>query len=96
MIAKVIETGEIVNVTPNPTWYKENGQGPDRREWDEDELEFIPSPNAPKWVSLDKVCEYLKKNLENDNDGHGYPKISIYKFAFVEDLIEDLKRTMEE
>lgn len=33
MKAKVIETGEIVNVTPYPTWYKENGQGPDRREW---------------------------------------------------------------
>ena len=41
MKAKVIETGEIVNVTPNPTWYKEDGHGPDRREWDEDELEFI-------------------------------------------------------
>ena len=43
MKAKVIETGEIVNVTPYPTWYKENGQGPDRREWDEGELEFIYS-----------------------------------------------------
>lgn len=60
MKAKVIETGEIVNVTPYPTWYKENGQGPDRREWDEDELEFIPNPNRPKMVSLDKVCDYLK------------------------------------
>lgn len=40
MKAKVIETGEIVNVVPNPTWYKEAGQGPDRREWDEDELDF--------------------------------------------------------
>lgn len=60
MKARVIETGEIVNVTPYPTWYKENGQGPDRREWDEDELEFIPNLNNPKMVSLDKVCEYLK------------------------------------
>jgi len=66
MKAKVIETGEIVNVTPYPTWYKENGQGPDRREWDEDELEFIPNPNAPKMVSLDKICEYLTPRLEAD------------------------------
>lgn len=60
MKAKVIETGEIVNVTPYPTWYKENGQGPDRREWDEDELEFIINPNRPKMVSMDEVCNYLK------------------------------------
>lgn len=40
MKAKVVETGEIVNVTPYPTWYKENGQGPDRREWDEDEVKL--------------------------------------------------------
>ena len=66
MKAKVIETGEIVNVTPYPTWYKENGQGPDRREWDEDQLEFIPNPNSSKMVSLDKICEYLLPRLEAD------------------------------
>lgn len=66
MKAKVIETGEIVNVTPYPTWYKENGQGPDRREWDEDELEFIPNPNRPTMVSLDKICEYLTPRIEAD------------------------------
>ena len=68
MKAKVIETGEIVNVTPYPTWYKENGQGPDRREWDEDELEFIPNPNRPKMVSLDKVCNFLIDNLNCSTD----------------------------
>ena len=31
MKAKVKETNEIVNVTPMPTWYRENGQGLDRR-----------------------------------------------------------------
>lgn len=61
MKAKVIVTGEIVNVTPYPTWYKENGQGPDRREWDEDDLEFEP---GPKRVSLDKVCNFLIDNLK--------------------------------
>ena len=40
MKAKVIKTGEIVDVYPLPTWYREHGQGPERREWDEDELEF--------------------------------------------------------
>lgn len=59
MKAKVIETGEIVNVTPYPTWYKENGQGPDRREWDEDELEFIQNPNSPKMISLNNAKEWL-------------------------------------
>lgn len=57
MKAKVIETGEIVNVLPYPTIYQEKGQGPDRREWYEDDLEFEPSP---KMVSMDKVCDYLK------------------------------------
>ena len=59
MKAKVIETSEIVNVTPYPTWYKENGQGPDRREWDEDELEFIPNSNSHKMISLDNAKEWL-------------------------------------
>ena len=57
MKARVIETRELVNVLPYPTIYQEKGQGPDRREWYEDELEFEP---GPKMVSLDKVCEYLK------------------------------------
>ena len=66
MKAKVIDTGEIVNVTPYPTLYKENGQGPDRREWDEDELEFIVNPNKPKMVKLEKIIEYLTPRLEAD------------------------------
>ena len=58
MKAKVIETGEIVevNLYCDP-YYKEKGQGYERRGWYEDELEFEP---GPKMVSLDKVCEYLK------------------------------------
>lgn len=61
MKAKVIETGEIVNVLPYPTIYQEKGQGPDRREWYEDDLEFEP---GPKRVSLDKVCEWIKENAQ--------------------------------
>lgn len=61
MKAKVIETGEMVDVLPYPTTYQEHGQGPDRREWCEDELEFVPNPNRPKMVSLEKVVDYLKR-----------------------------------
>ena len=64
MKAKVIDTGEIVevNLYCDP-YYKEKGQGYDRRGWYEDELEFEP---GPKMVSLDKVCEYFK-NLDYSN-----------------------------
>ena len=58
MKAKVIETGETVEVNLySSSYYKEKGQGYDRRGWYEDELEFEP---GPKMISLDKVCEYLK------------------------------------
>lgn len=60
MKAKVKETNEIVNVTPVPTWYYENEQqGPDRRCWDEDELEFNTSESKEKYVKLSKVEEFL-------------------------------------
>ncbi|MBR6908132.1 hypothetical protein IKN40_06750 [bacterium] len=59
MKVRLISTGEIIEVTPYPTWYKENGQGPDRREFDEDELEFIPNPNSPKMISLNDAKEWL-------------------------------------
>lgn len=88
MKARVIETGEIVNVTPYPTWYKENGQGPDRREWDEDELEFIPNSNRPKMVSLDKVCEYLKTLVYQDSGGPLERKLN-------DDDLENLRKEFE-
>lgn len=92
MKAKVIETGEIVNVTPNPTWYKEDGQGPDRREFDEDELEFIPNPNAPKWVSLDKAVDWLKEHLAEETSVIGSGTITIN----FNNAIEKFKQAMEE
>jgi hypothetical protein len=64
MKAKVIETGETVEVNLySSSYYKEKGQGYDRRGWYEDELEFEP---GPKMVSLDKICEYLTPRLEAD------------------------------
>jgi len=75
MKAKVIETGEIVevNLYCDP-YYKEKGQGYDRRGWYEDELEFEP---GPKMVSLDKVCKYFE-NL-------GYTN------SFIEDLRKEFE-----
>lgn len=89
MKARVIETGEIVNVTPYPTWYKENGQGPDRREWDEDELEFIRNTNSPKTVSLDNVCDYLKSFTYQE-----YPGGPIERMID-DDIIKQLRKEFE-
>ena len=89
MKARVIETGEIVNVTPYPTWYKENGQGPDKREWDEDELEFIRNTNSPKMVSLDKVCDYLKSFTYQE-----YPGGPI-EYMIDDDIIKQLRKEFE-
>ena len=60
MKAKVIETGEIINVQClYPTTYSRlDCNGKIIEEYYEDELEFEP---GPKMVSLDKVCGYLKK-----------------------------------
>ena len=65
MKAKVIETGEIVNVTPYPTWYKEDGQGPGRREWDEDELEFIYSNKKEEKLDLEKALSDLDREIKD-------------------------------
>lgn len=89
MKARVIETSEIVNVTPYPTWYKENGQGPDRREWDEDELEFIRNTNSPKMVSLYKVCDYLKSLTYQE-----YPGGPIERMID-DDIIKQLRKEFE-
>lgn len=76
MKAKVIETGEIVEVNEYPTIYQERGQGPDRREWYEDELEIIrppkkenpadtkphfPDGNIPYDRGFEEAQEYLSR-----------------------------------
>ena len=99
MKAKVIETGEIVNVLPYPTVYQEKGQGPDRREWDEDDLEFEPSP---KRVLLDDVCDFLIGNLkcapDYDEYGHGIEDESIWcseKYDTIIEFVEGLRKKFE-
>ena len=65
MKARVIETGEMVNVTPYPTCYQENGQGPDRREWVEDELEFIYSDKKEENFDLEKALSDLDREIKD-------------------------------
>ena len=91
MKAKVIETGEIVNVTPYPTWYKEDGQGPDRREWDEDELDFSIN-SKPKEVNLEKELKILDNTLF-DLDGVAIAGATHY--LTVEDVKDIAKRFYE-
>lgn len=68
MKAKVIETGEIIDVKClYPTTYSRlDCNGKIFEEYDEDELEFEP---GPKMVSLDKICEWVKEHyLEYPNE----------------------------
>lgn len=72
MKAKVIETGEIIDVhCLYPTTYSRlDANGKIFEEYDADELEFEP---GPKMVSLDKICEWVKINMykydtDIDND----------------------------
>ena len=82
MKAKVIETGEIIDVKIlRPIIYSRLSGGKIIEEYDEDELEF---PSRPKMVSLDKVCEYLIPRLE---DNLGYFSTG--------DFINDLRKEFE-
>ena len=97
MKAKVKETGEIVEVNLySDPYYKEKGQGYDRRGWYGDELEFEP---GPKIVSLDKVCKFIRDNLECNVDfdeyGHGIIDKSCWyskKYDTIEEFIEGLNK----
>jgi len=62
MKAKVIETGEIIDVVSlySPTYSRLDCNGKIVSEYYEDELEFMSNSDKPKMVSLDKVCDYLK------------------------------------
>ena len=62
MKARVIETGEIIEVQSlyPITYSRLDCNGKIIEEYDEDELEFIPNQNRPKMIPLDEVCDYLK------------------------------------
>jgi len=71
MKARVIETGEIIEVKSlySPIYSRLDCNGKIVSEYDEDELEFLSNPDKPKMVSLDKICEWVKKHyLEYPNE----------------------------
>jgi hypothetical protein len=71
MKARVIETGEIIEVKSlySPIYSRLDCNGKIISEYDEDELEFLSNPDKPKMVSLDKVCEYLKTLVYQEYQG---------------------------
>ena len=68
MKAKVIETGEIVDVKywGSPSYAVFDCNSKIKELYDEYELEFEP---GPKMVSLDKVCEFLKTLVYQEYPG---------------------------
>lgn len=95
MKAKIIETGEIIEVNPNyyPTIYKEAKQR--GREFYEEELELMIPPRL-KMVRIDKAIEWLQTNVNNyifnDNDG-GKTKDWLKVRS---DCFDDFRKAMEE
>lgn len=71
MKARVIETGEIIEVQSlyPITYSRLDCNGKIIKEYDEDEIELIPNPNTPKMVSLNKVCEFLKTLVYQEYSG---------------------------
>lgn len=92
MKAKVIETGEIIEVKSlySPVYSRLDCNGKIIEEYDEDELEFIPNPNRPKMVSLDKVCDYLKKLVYQNYPGGPLERV------VDDEYLEELRKAMEE
>ncbi len=92
MKARVIETGEIVDVKRlYPTIYSRlDKNNKIAEEYYDDEIELI---DKPKMISIEKVCQVLNKMLvevtyfDKDSIAEHYDK---YEF------IEDFKKAMEE
>lgn len=64
MKARVIETGEIIEVKSlySPVYSHLDCNGKIIAEYDEDELEFISDKNDFKMISLNKAKEWLEKH----------------------------------
>lgn len=93
MKARVIETGEIIEVKflYSPIYSRLDCNGKIISEYDEDELEFIENPNKPKMVSLDKVCEWIKNNAHK----YIYFDEGNTEWYDHDECIEDLKKEFE-
>ena len=91
MKARVIETGEIIEVKSlYPVIYSRlDLNGKIIEEYNEDELEFISNVNEPKMVSLDEVCNYLKKLVYQEYPGGPLEHMIGYE------TIKDLRKQFE-
>lgn len=92
MKARVIETGEIVDVKRlYPTIYSRlDKNNKIAEEYYDDEIELI---DKPKMVSIEKVCQVLNKMLVEVTYFDMYSIAEHYdKYEF----IEDFKKSMEE
>lgn len=91
MKARVIETGEIIEVKSlYPVIYSRlDLNGKIIEEYNEDELEFISNVNEPKMVSLDEVCNYLKKLVYQEYPG------GPLEHMISDETIKDLRKQFE-
>jgi hypothetical protein len=93
MKAKVIETGEIIEVVSlySPIYSRLDCNGKIVSEYDEDELEFISNSDKPKMVSLDKICEWIKNNAHK----YIYFDEGNTEWYDNDECIEDLRKEFE-
>jgi len=90
MKARVIETGEIVDVKywGSPSYAVFDSNSKIKEIYDEDELEFEP---GPKMVSLDKICEWIKNNAHK----YIYFDEGNTEWYDHDECIEDLRKKFE-
>ena len=94
MKARVIETGEIVEVKRlYPTIYSRLDENHRiAEEYCDDEIELI---DKPKMVSIQKVCEWLIENMDNYYDGDSEFAIAsgfIKRDEFIENFIKAMEK----
>ena len=88
MKARVIETGEIIDVKClcPITYSRLDCNGKIIEEYDEEELEF---ESRTKMVSLDKVCDYLKSLIYQEYSGGPIERM------IDDDIIKQLRKEFE-
>ena len=93
MKARVIETGEIVEVKRlYPTVYSRLDENHRiAEEYCDDEIELI---DKPKMVSINKVCEWLIENMHDYFNGDSEFAVT-NDFITCDEFIENFKKAME-
>ena len=88
MKARVIETGEIIDVKRrySDIYSRFDKNNRIAEEYYDDELELIGQPDKPKKVSVEKACRWIETHIPAY---YGYASIS-------PEIINDFKKAMEE